>query len=188
MDRCPKGFIRRKGYTRKNTGTQVKSTCVRSTIKVNKNTQRSCPPGELLRKSYVRRFSSKVHTEGYTRKTKSGKNVKVYPKVKSVFVKPSCIKDVGKPGKLAEGAPRIGPLRKGELKKFGYLYKLPDAEREAALKKAVNALGPLNVFHKLDAVAKLSLTSAPAASAIFTKDRNWIRKIYANSNGIIRAF
>jgi len=200
MDKCPDGFIRRRGYTRKNTGTHVKSTCVRSrstskyssppenTSKRHTGTKKSCPPGEIARKAYVRRITAKVHKEGYIRRSKLGKTVKVYPKAKTTFVKAACIKDVGKPGKLPEGAPRIGPLRKGELKKFGYLYKLPDAERHAALKKAVNSMGPLNVFRKLDAVAKLSTRAAPAASAIFAKDRAWVRTTYGNSQGIIRAF
>ena len=104
------------------------------------------------------------------------------------MLKSACIKDVGKPGKLPEGAPRIGPLRKGELKKFGYLYKLPDEKRHTALKKAVKSTGPLNVYRKLNAVTKLSRLAAPAASSVFKKDRNWIRKTYANSKGTLRAF
>lgn len=200
-NRCPKGFIRRRGYTRKNTGTYVKSSCIRSTSKYNKpakNTSRrqknrlgsllgsrkSCAPGEVSRKAYVRRITERVHKEGYTRTTKTGKTIKVFPKAKSVFVKAACIKDVGRPGKLPEDAPKIGPLRKGELKRFGYMYKLPDAQRQQALKSAINKLGALDVYRKLDAVAKLSSSSAPAASTIFAKDRDWIRKSF----GPLRAF
>jgi len=199
--KCPPGFIRRRGYTRKNTGTHVKSTCIRTTSKYSspaKNTSRRqknrlgsllgtkkvCPPGEVARKAYVRRITERVRKEGYTRTTKTGKSIKVFPKAKPVFVKAACIKDLGKPGKLPEGAPRIGPLRKGELKRFGYLYKLPDVQRQAALKSAINELGALDIYRKLDAVAKLSTSSAPAASVIFAKDRDWVRKTY----GPLRAF
>jgi hypothetical protein len=138
----------------------------------------------VARKAYVRRITERVRKEGYTRTTKTGKSIKVFPKAKPVFVKAACIKDLGKPGKLPEGAPRIGPLRKGELKRFGYLYKLPDVQRQAALKSAINELGALDIYRKLDAVAKLSKSSAPAASIIFAKDRDWVRKTY----GPLRAF
>lgn len=202
---CPPGMTRRNGYTRKNTGTRVKSVCIRSTSKYRnpaKNTTRrqenrlgrflgttrACPPGEIARKAYVRRITSRVGKEGYSRKTKSGKTIRVYPKVKSILVKSSCVKDLGEPGKLPEGAPRIGPLRKGELKKYGYSYKLPEGQRRVALQRAIAKMGALNTYRKLNAVAKLSERSAPAASASFSADRNWIRATYAAANGTLRAF
>ena len=116
--KCPPNLTRRRGYVRKNTGTYVKPTCVRTTRKA---------------------------------------------------------------------ATRIGPLRKGELRKYGYSYKLPDSVRRAALNRAIRAKGPLDVYHKLNAVAKLSTTHAPAASSSFAADRNWIRHTYSNANGVIRA-
>ena len=73
---------------------------------------------------------------------------------------------------------RIGKLRKGELIKYGYQYRLSDLSREKALVKAVAAYGALSVYHKLDAVAKLSATHAPDASKIFAKDRDWVRLHY----------
>ena len=201
---CPPGKTRRRGYTRKN-GRYVKSTCIRSTSKyakpANNTTRRQenrlgrllgntkeCPPGQIARKAYVRRITSRVGREGYNRKTKSGKTVRVYPKVKSVLVKSACVKDVGKPGKLPEGAPRIGPLRKGELKKYGYSYKLPENQRRAALQRAISKMGALNTYRKLNAVAKLSERAAPAASAAFGADRNWIKATYAAANGSLKAF
>lgn len=201
---CPPGMIRRRGYTRKN-GVQVRSVCIRSTSKyprpANNTTQRqenrlgrilgdkkACPPGQISRKAYVRRITSRVGKEGYNRKTKSGRTVRVYPKVKSVLVKSACVKDLGKPGKLPEGAPRIGPLRKGELKKFGYSYKLPEDQRRSALQRAISKMGTLNTYRKLNAVAKLSERSAPAAAASFAADRNWIKATYAGANGTLKAF
>lgn len=173
FNKCPEGTVKIKGYTRKS-GKIVKSYCSERT----KTRKTECPPGKIPRASYVRHITSRVKKEGYTRKTKSGKIITVYPKSNSVLVKPTCISDPQK----------IGPLKKGELKKYGYGYKLPDAKRRAALQRAVSKLGALNVFHKLDAVAKLSKTAAPLASSVFFKDRDWIRKMYAGPNGILQAF
>ena len=188
-------MIRRRAYTRKN-GVHVKSACIPSTYPrpANNTTRRlgdkkSCPPGEIARKAYVRRMTSRIGREGYNRKTKSGKTVHVYPKVKSVLVKSACVKDMGKPGKLPEGAQGIGPIsRKGELKRYGYSYKLPEDKRRAALQRAIAKMGALNIYRKLDAIAKLSERSAPAASASFSTDRNWIRATYASANGSLKAF
>lgn len=201
---CPIGMIRRRAYTRKN-GVHVKSACIRSTSKYPRpahNTtkrqenrlgrilgdKKSCPPGEIARKAYVRRMTSRVGREGYNRKTKTGKTIRVYPKVKSVLVKSACVKDLGKPGKLPAGAQGIGPLRKGELRAYGYSYKLPEDKRRAALQRAISKMGALDIYRKLDAIAKLSERSAPAASASFSTDRNWIRATYASANGSLKAF
>ena len=95
MSDCPPGHIRRRGYTRKN-GTQVKSACVPPPAKASR---RACPPGQISRKGYMRKLSTRIQSEGYTRKSKTGKVIRVYPKSKTVKVKSSCIKDVGKSGK-----------------------------------------------------------------------------------------
>lgn len=199
-NKCPQGYKRRKGYTRKNTGTHVKAVCIRSTTvykqgppntrkrqatrlgRVTGNALR-CPPGKITRKAYVRRITSKVRKEGYTRKTKSGGLVRVYPKDKSIFVPASCVDDTGKPGKLPQGAPVIGPLRKGELAKHGYSYKLPESARHSALRHAIQEYGALGTYRKLNAVAKLTSKTAPQTSAVFAKDRNWIR-----GRGTLKAF
>lgn len=209
--KCPPGFTYRKGYTRKNTGTRVKGTCIRSTSPYKNNikaleasrrkimtsrltrrrkssvTRKRCPKGQIARASYVRRISSNVASKGYTKKVRSGQIVRIYPKRKSVFVESTCVKDLGKPGKLAVGAPKIGPLRKGELAKHGYSYKLPESIRRAALEKAVKEYGPLNTYRKLNAVSKLTVKTSPVASAAFASDRNWIRSKYA-TEGQLKAF
>jgi hypothetical protein len=43
------------------------------------------------------------------------------------------------------------------------------------LEKAIKHYGALSVYHKLDAVAKLTKHTAPDASAIFSKDKEWVR-------------
>jgi len=69
----------------------------------------------------------------------------------------------------------MGQLRKGDLIKYGYQYRLSDRLRHHALEKAIKVYGALSVYHKLDAVAKLAVKTAPDASAIFSKDREWVR-------------
>lgn len=204
---CPSGYHHRKAYTVKKTGTYVPARCIKSqspyaetsaefkartlrpqTMRLKRakkptNTTRKCPPGQIARKGYIRRFTSGIKATGYTVKRKSGKTYKVYPKKTSTYVKSACIKDLGKKGKAAPGQ-QIGPLRKGELKKYGYVYRLPSDKRHSALRKAVAAYGPLSVYRKLNAVAKLAVRTAPAASNAFKADRNWVRETY----GPLKAF
>ena len=201
---CPPGYTRRKGYTRKNTGTRVKGVCVRSTSPHNYKpenrgktmkrrigallgTRKRCGPGKIPRSAYVRRISSNVARKGFDKRTRSGKVIHIFPKVRSVFVPSTCITDLGKKGKLPEGAEKIGPLRKGELQKYGYSYKLPETQRREALRKAVGAFGPLSTYRKLDAVAKLSERTNPKAAQVFSADRNWIQQTYSDK-GVLRAF
>ena len=129
-----------------------------------------CPPGYILRKGYTRKFSKNVKSNGYTVRRK-GTIYTVRPKANEISVAASCIKDRGLQGK---GPNSIGKLRKGELIKYGYQYRLSDANRRKALQKAIKQYGVLSVYRKLDAVAKLSVRTAPDASKIFSKDRNWI--------------
>ena len=124
----------------------------------------SCPEGYTLRKGYTRKFTKNVKNKGFTVRRK-GTVYTVRPKVNSIKVDPVCVKN------RVNG---IGKLRKGELIKYGYQYRLSDAIRHKALEKAVKQYGALSVFRKLDAVAKLSVRVAPDASKIFAKDRNWI--------------
>lgn len=145
-----------------------------------------CKEGMVSRSSYKRSMSSRVMKEGYTRKTKSGSLIRVFPKKRTTYVKSSCIEDVGLPGKLPANAPRIGPLKEGELKRFGYSYKASEADRHSALERAIKDKDPLTIYHRLNAVAKLSSRAAPFASSVFAKDRNWIHKKYENSSGSLR--
>ena len=123
--RCPPGYTRRRGYTRKNTGKHVKGVCIRSTSpystsankaesirrrtmrarlsrkgKSRAGTRKRCPKGMIARAAYVRRISSNVASRGYTKRVRSGKLVRIIPKKKSTFVSAACVKDLGKPGKL----------------------------------------------------------------------------------------
>lgn len=199
---CPTGYHKRSAYT-SSAGHSVPPRCVRSTT-VYKNTSKQfkaktsgrmtrriarlvpsirslarkvCPPGQIERKGYVRKFSTAVRAIGYTRKTKSGKIVQVKPSAKSTVVESRCVKNTGKPGK---GVPKpIGPLRKGELKKHGYSFRAGEDTRHTALRHAIADYGALGVFRKLDAVAKLTERTIPEAAKVYEKDRNWVRSKFS---------
>lgn len=204
---CPEGFHKRAAYTTKK-GTHVKASCVRSTTKYkesskeyksgvkSKQTRRlarlvpsikslsrkACPPGMIERKAYGRRYSTAVLQEGFRKKTRSGRTITVKPhKRRLTFVESRCVKDTGLPGK---GEEKIGPLRKGELSKYGYTLKISQTQRRKALKKAIDEFGALGVYRKLDAVAKLTSRSIPEASREFAKDRDWVNETY----GPLKAF
>jgi hypothetical protein len=196
---CPSGFHKRKSYTSRS-GHRVSARCVRATTPYKESsaefkrrvsrrstrrlgryigTLKSCPPGKILRAPYVRRFATAIRQKGYTRKTKTGKVIHVNPTKKSAILVPgACIENKGKKGK---GTQRIGPLRKGELAKYGYSASKPESQRHAALRRAIGRLGSNNVYHKLDAVAKLAVRTAPDKSKIFAADRDWVRRQFGIS-------
>jgi len=130
---------------------------------------KGCPPGYIMRKGYTRKFRQSLTKSGFTVRRK-GKLFTVHPTAESVHVGEKCIRE-----RTPRRATGIGKLRKGELIKYGYQYRLSDRLREKALKNAIKAYGALSVYRKLDAVAKLSVHSAPDASKIFAKDREWIK-------------
>jgi len=134
-----------------------------------------CPKGFILRSGYTRKFRPSVKASGFTVRRK-GKVYTVRPKANTIKVAASCIKNRGLSGKEPKNGKGIGKLRKGELIKYGYQYRLSDSLRQTALKKAIKHYGALSVYRKLDAVAKLSVRTAPDASNIFVRDRNWIRE------------
>jgi hypothetical protein len=134
-----------------------------------------CPKGYILRKGYTRKYRSSIAQSGFTVRRK-GKLYTVRPRVTSIHVPAGCIKDRGLSGKGPASGEGFGKLRKGDLIKYGYQYRLSDAIRHRALKKAMAKYGTLTVYHKLDAVAKLSKRVAPDASAIFKRDRNWVKE------------
>jgi hypothetical protein len=199
---CPDGFHKRSSYTSKK-GHRVSPRCVKAqtvyketrknyahrvlerqqdrlrSAGKNKTKKLHCPPGRVERHGYVRRFGKTVMKRGYTVKKITGKKYHIIPKQHSVYVKPSCIKDRGDPGvKAPDPGERIGQLRKGELKKHGYTYIKSRDERHIALRKAIKEFGTLGVYHKLDAVAKLSKHSVPKASKVFKEDRDWLKAKY----------
>ena len=119
------------------------------TLRIREN----CPAGYIKRNSYVR----------LTRGKRS-------------HVPEQCIKDRGLPGKgYKDGG--IGPLRKGELSKFGYMHvsELSVRKRRIALRLAIAEYGSLGVWRKLNAVAVYTKHTSPRVSRIFKEDMAWIR-------------
>ncbi len=176
---CKKGQIYRKSYTRK--GRRIAGRCIRSTtrstpsrihVAATRRTMgirmrgfrksvrsvRSCPTGMILRAPYVR----------YTRR---GKHVQVPA---------ACIPDVGAPGKGFRGGPGIGPLKQGNLTRYGYtkISGLSQEARRAALKQAVEAYGSLTVWRKLNALSIYTRRTSPATSQAAKSDMDWIRSTW----------
>jgi len=83
-------------------------------------------------------------------------------------------KTVCHPGRCRPG---IGPLKSGELSRFGYdhVISMTVPARHSALRKAADRYGSLSLFRKLNALYVYTKNSSPASSAIFLMDRNWVR-------------
>jgi len=132
----------------------------------------TCPPGTVKRKGYTRKFRQSITQSGFTVRRK-GKMYTVRPKTNAVYVPSSCIKARG-----PAGTKSFGKLRKGDLIKYGYQYRLSDRLRHSALERAISVYKAINVFHILDLAAKSSIKSAPDASKTFVRDRNWVHEHY----------
>lgn len=121
-------------------------------------TAKACSTGQILRDPYVRvRLGQKQ------------------------YVPAACVTDMGAPGKgLPSGAPGIGPLRKGNLQRFGYtnVTAMSEGRRHLALAAAVKAYGSLTIWRKLNAVYIYTRRTSPRSSAIFKADRDWIKTHY----------
>ncbi len=141
--------------------------------------RRECPPGMISRKAYTRKYTSAVRKQGFTVRRSTGKIYRVYPKAKEMLVESKCVKDLGLPGKGPRSGKGIGRLRKGELKRYGYSFRLSEAQRHAALQEAVKHYGATGVYRKLNAVAKLTMRTIPSAAKTFASDRNWVRSRFS---------
>ena len=195
---CPSGYHKRMGY-RTSSGTYVQPRCVKATTSYAEtsrefksrtlrkpkerleragigaksiNTRKVCPKGYILRKAYVRKYTTGIREKGYT-VHRGDQTFRAYPSSEAAIVKAACIKDRGKEGK---GPQEIGPLRRGELLKHGYTYRKSSSERHLALRKAAKEFGPFGLYRKLDAFAKLSSRTEPQISRVFKADRNWVKE------------
>jgi hypothetical protein len=198
---CPPGYRHRKSY-RSPRGSYIGPRCIQSqspyptgienlrrknisrrsslarTIRTRLGLTQKCGKGQVLRAPYKRKFSSSIKKSGYNVR-RGNRTVRVYPKAGSQIVKAACIENRGLPGKGPVSGEGFGPLRKGELSKYGYKAKAPETERHAALRKAAGELGGLSVYRKLDAVAKLMGRTEPEYAKIFRDDRAWVRKTFS---------
>jgi len=80
-------------------------------------------------------------------------------------------------------SPGIGPLRKGNLSRFGYdhVATMPESRRHTALRAAIRIYGTMSVWRKLNAVYVYTRNTAPASSAIFKADRDWVMRLEKTS-------
>ena len=112
----------------------------------------TCKKGEILRTGYI---------------TKN--NVKV---------KPTCIKDQGKPGK----GPKLIVIPKediGLLDKYNYTLKNNYEERIKSLKKANKELSKLKVLRYINALRTLQKSNEKYYNKL-DRDMKWLQKNYSN--------
>ena len=133
-----------------------------------------CPPGKILRAPYTRKYSSEVKQKGFNVR-RGNRTVRVYPKGKSVLVPATCIDDTILP---TNNKIKIDPSHKCDLTKYGYSARINSEQRHKALKRAIIVYGAVSVYHKLDAVMKLTIRTIPDAHKVFKADIEWLRKNY----------
>lgn len=196
-DSCPKGMIKRKGYTANRRGKQVKvaASCIRATSasglkrspidkaylaqraaiheKLEKKYgSKKCPPGQIERSGFTK---GSYERRGYYRKN----GTYVHPAhVSKAEVAPVCVRDIGAPGK---GFKIPVVLEKGVLKRVGYadVKNLTVQQRHNALSRAYNELqNPLSLFRKLVVVSTMNKNKDPDLAKIFKTDANWVKDQY----------
>lgn len=187
QSKCKKGYILRKGYTRKTKSgksIRVKSNCIKATsmsgkkssdkvkkqlTKLSRQHQKArekfgtpkCKKGEILREGY--RKKSYVNTSGKT--------------IKGSWVRPRCIKSITgrKHGK------QITILEKGTLGRFGYhdvRNKTVD-ERHQALHNALDSGVPhLPIMRKLNILSVLFKNKDQNLHSIYKHDFYYIQSLY----------
>ena len=195
MPSCPSGYVEKTnlfGFRTQCVRTRKVRSQRRATASTKKSrpkvyipsikslARKACPPGMVERKGYKRKYSNSIRKRGFTVK-RSGTTYRVYPKEQSASVAAACVKDTG-----AAGPKSIGPLRKGELTKYGYSWRQPTEKRHTALNKAIKVYGPLGVFRKLDAIYKLSEHKISRVAEVFKADRNWVYGKYKSVQNVVQ--
>lgn len=127
----------------------------RSSKRGRSRSKSRCPKGQILRKGYCA-----------TRK-RSGSRKKV-----TYCVKPTCIKDLGKPGK----GPKLWSVTPGLLGKYGYTLKKLAEPRRKTLKRAVRAEGYNEIIKRLVAVSNYVKLSQPGNYRKYRGDIEWLKK------------
>jgi len=124
---------------------------------------KSCPPGTIRRASYTR----KAHRRS------NGTSVK------GAHVPASCIKDLGKSGK----GKRLFTLKKGGLRKYGYILSETQDNRRSALINAMDdgmSIGYL--WKRLNAIQILHRNTNPKTAKKIKSDMEWLRFKYKRMN------
>jgi len=179
MPLCKEGNILRKSHIRK--GKRITAKCIRKVTpyperygnfqkpqltkmsrrlrgltKKSRGNTTICKNNQTLRKAYVRY-------------NKTGKRK---------LVKGSCISKRGLSNRRT--IKKIGPLRQGDLKQYGYqkIHTLSVKKRHQALAQAVNKYGSLSVWKKVNVLYIFNKHTNPKLSDLYNKDKNWIKYTY----------
>jgi hypothetical protein len=192
--RVPTRCVHEKKKHHKATQRKMKGGGLFNTLRTKLRSSR-CPKGYVYRKAYTRRFHTKTRVKGYTVTRKDGTSYKIYPKQKTATVKSSCIREKGPESRSRTRRlqPRRSPatspvtatteeckkLKRGEMFRYNYQYRLPAPTRHLAVKKAVGDLGPLRVYKKLMLASKCAVGVKPAAAKVFTEDAEHVANTYA---------
>jgi len=129
---------------------------------------KGCPPGMVKRKGFIR--SSFMKSNGTP--------------VMGSKIPNTCIPDRGSKGrawKLRNKTLGIGPLKKGELKIFGYSASKSQPVRYSAIRKAAKAYGALPVERKLNALAVYNRKRNRVMADEFKADSLYAATLYAKS-------
>ncbi len=160
-------------------------------------TAKRCPRGYVYRKAYTRRFHTKTRVKGYTVTRKDGTRYKIYPKQKTAVVKAACVREKSEEARIrtrrrrttaspatpatpsATTSAECRKLKRGEMSRYNYQYRLPASTRRLAVKKAVADMGPLRTYKKLKLASKCAAGVKPAAAKVFAGDAKYIADTYA---------
>jgi hypothetical protein len=126
---------------------------------------KGCPEGEVKRKGYTRK--------SFTRRSGS--------RVRSVSVSSGCIKDRGYRSRLFQlktGSMGIGPLKKGELRAFGYSPDESEESRHKSLRAASKKYSSLSVLRKLNALATYNKRTQPEHAVVYKADREYVSELH----------
>ena len=127
--------------------------------------QSNCPAGTRFRRGHTRKFTK---GQAFTVQGNTKTKIKHHQK-NSAFIPSACVHPK-QTRKMNNG------LRKGELLKYGYSFRLPDKQRHSALKKAVKTLGASYVYGILGQGAKLAKNVHSDAYTKFTLDMEFLKK------------
>lgn len=149
--RCPKGYVYRKGYTRK----------------FHKRTRRA---GYYVRRKDGTRYKIFPKT-----KTATVKASCIKPQVPGSRKK----RVIASSATNVELAAKCKQLKLGEMSRYNYQYRQPATTRRIAIKKAIQTSSPVSVQKRLALAAKCSAAVKPAASKVFKEDADYIEDTYA---------
>jgi hypothetical protein len=179
MLKCNEGKIIRRSHIRK--GKRMTAKCIRK-VTPYPEAYRNFQKAQLSRMS--RRLkgltkksrgstlicnNNQTLRKAYVRHTKTGKRK---------LVKGSCITKRGSSNRKT--AKKIGPLRKGDLKQYGYqhIIGLSLKKRHQALKQAVAKYGSLSVWKKINVLYIFFKNTNPELSKLYNEDRTWVKETY----------